>query len=63
MRIRIRDPGIFLTLDLGSGMEKIQIRNKYHESATLVDHYWSQLSFFLLVSAAGPCFPTDERIR
>jgi hypothetical protein len=28
MRIRIRDPGIFLTLDPGSRMEKIRIRDK-----------------------------------
>jgi hypothetical protein len=36
MRIRIRDPVIFLTLDVGSGTEKILIRDKHHGSATLV---------------------------
>jgi hypothetical protein len=37
MRIWIRDPGIFLTLDPGSGMEKFgsEIRNKHPGSATL----------------------------
>ncbi len=30
------DPGIFLTLDPGSGMEKIRIRNKHPGSATLL---------------------------
>jgi hypothetical protein len=36
MRIRIRDPGIFLTLDPGSGMGKIRIRDKHPGSATLL---------------------------
>jgi hypothetical protein len=36
MRIRIRDPEILLTLDLGSEMEKIRIRDKHPGSATLV---------------------------
>ncbi len=31
------DPGIFFTLDPGSGMEKIRIRDKHPGSATLVD--------------------------
>jgi hypothetical protein len=35
MRMRIRDLGIFLTLDLGSGMEKIRIREKHPGSETL----------------------------
>jgi hypothetical protein len=35
MRMRIRDTGIFLTLDPGSGMEKIRIRDKHPGSATL----------------------------
>jgi hypothetical protein len=35
MRIRIRESGIFLTLDPGSGMEKIRIGDKHPESATL----------------------------
>ncbi len=30
------DPGIFLTLDPGSGMEKIRIRDKHPGSATLL---------------------------
>ncbi len=30
------DPGIFLTLDPGSGMEKIRIRDKHPESTTLL---------------------------
>jgi hypothetical protein len=36
--IRIRDPGICLTLDQGSGIEKIRsgIRDKHLGSATLV---------------------------
>jgi hypothetical protein len=29
------DPGIFLTMDPGSGMEKIRIRDKHPGSATL----------------------------
>jgi hypothetical protein len=40
MRIRIRDPGIFLTLDPESGMKKIRIRD-HPGSATLnkkIDH-------------------------
>jgi hypothetical protein len=36
MLIRIRDPGIFLTLDPGFGMGKNQIRDKHPGSATLV---------------------------
>jgi hypothetical protein len=36
LRIRIRDPEIFLTLDPGSGMEKIRIRDKLLGSAPLV---------------------------
>jgi hypothetical protein len=32
----IRDPGIFLTLDRGSGMEKNRIRDKHPVSATLL---------------------------
>jgi hypothetical protein len=36
MRILIRGPGIFLTLDSGSGMEKIRIRDKHPESAPLL---------------------------
>jgi hypothetical protein len=35
MRIRILDPEIFLTLDLGSEMEKIRIRDKHPGPATL----------------------------
>jgi hypothetical protein len=35
LRIRIRDLGIFSALDLGSGMEKIRIRDKHPGSATL----------------------------
>ncbi len=31
----IRDPGIFLTLDPGFGMEKIRIRDKHPGSAVL----------------------------
>ncbi len=34
MRIRMRDPGIFLTLDPGPGMEKIRIRDKHPGSAS-----------------------------
>jgi hypothetical protein len=30
------DPGIFLTLDPGSGIEKIRIRDKHPRSATLL---------------------------
>jgi hypothetical protein len=37
MRIQIRDPEIFLTLDLGSGMEKI--RSGINGSATLPNLY------------------------
>jgi hypothetical protein len=35
--MRIRDPGIFVTLDPGSGMEKLgsEIRDKHPGSATL----------------------------
>jgi hypothetical protein len=36
MRMRIRDPGIFLTLDPGAGMEKIRIRDKHPGFATLL---------------------------
>jgi hypothetical protein len=36
IRMRIREPEIFLTLDPGSGMEKIRIRDKHPGSATLV---------------------------
>jgi hypothetical protein len=35
MRMRIRDLGIFLSLDVESGMEKIRIRDKHPGSATL----------------------------
>jgi hypothetical protein len=31
------DPGSFLTLDPGSKMGKIRIRDKHHGSATLID--------------------------
>jgi hypothetical protein len=34
MRMRIRDLEIFLTLDLGSGMEKVRIRDKHPRIAT-----------------------------
>jgi hypothetical protein len=39
MLIRIRDPEIFLTLDLGSGMEKLgsQIRNTGGEGSGFAD--------------------------
>jgi hypothetical protein len=33
--MRIRDPDFFLTLDPGSGMEKIRIPDKHPESAAL----------------------------
>jgi hypothetical protein len=36
MRMQIRDPGIFLTLDPGAGMEKIRIRDKHPGFATLL---------------------------
>jgi hypothetical protein len=36
---RFRDPGIFLTLDPGLGMEKIQIRDKHPGSATLLLYF------------------------
>ncbi len=32
--MRMRDPGLFLTVDPGSGMEKIWIRDKHPASAT-----------------------------
>jgi hypothetical protein len=35
MRIRIRDLGIFLALNPGSGMEKIRIRDKHPGSEAL----------------------------
>jgi hypothetical protein len=35
MQMQIRDPGIFLTLGPGSGMEKIRIRYKHPGSTTL----------------------------
>jgi hypothetical protein len=42
MRIRIWDQisVIFLTLDQGSGMEKIRIRDKHPGSATLLTPIW-----------------------
>ncbi len=36
VQMRIRDTGIFFSLDPGSGMEKIRIRSKHPGSATLV---------------------------
>jgi hypothetical protein len=36
MLFRIRDPGIFLTLNPGSGIGKIRIRDKHPGSATLL---------------------------
>ncbi len=41
------DPGIFLTLDPGSGMEKNRIRDKHPGSATLnPSPFWSKKSVF-----------------
>jgi len=52
MRIRIRDPTIFLTRNAGFGMEKIQIRNKHPGSATLVS-----LLPFVRISHQVYCIP------
>jgi hypothetical protein len=45
------DPGIFLTLDLGSGMEKIRIRDKHPGSATLK---YIPAGYLLLFAAYKP---------
>jgi hypothetical protein len=47
MRIRIRDPGIFLTLDPGSKKFGSEIRDKHPGSATLVIKVWIRLEMFL----------------
>jgi len=46
MRMRIRDPGIFLTLDPESGMKKIRIRD-HPGSATVNKKFITSLRSFL----------------
>jgi hypothetical protein len=49
MRVRIRDPGILLTLDPGPGMEKIRIRDKLPKAFNS-PHFDSSPGFHELVN-------------
>jgi hypothetical protein len=57
MRMWIRDPEIFFTLDLGSGREKIQIRDKIPDRRPLVDYLIGQnslSSYWLVQQGVSP---------